>query len=532
MKVFFNAFWGGFFEKTNAVHVGFFLDLCSKIWNTECSIGSLDDSDILLETIFGDSALTAKSWKYTILFSGESRIHSNTDEYTIVLYGQRNHKNIVNCPLFVPYLYCNGYTDTLMKPPTEPLSIPKNDVLAIISNPNGTVRNQFLEMIEAHGIPITYAGHYKNNIGGNIQLEYKSKEFIEYVSQFKFIVSMENSQEDTYITEKICHGFLANTVPIYWGSPRVSDYFNTNRFLHLEAGSSHHMIYVLSKMVHCISNEHEYNRMRSNSIYANNEHWRSIDAIARDCRALLEKPNKFSKVQQIHFICNPEFEPDRYNFLMNIIKTTQMSEDKVKFVCPTYKHTITAELFSKHVRTPFRQVFLGAKRDLRKSELSLILNFLANLQDIDKNYMDGMFCIFESDIDTLPTITKVNELFDSLDKTKSNWDLVHIGSTGEDADQLWNPGFIEDMTNPTDSVRFEKRMNTRSTDSLVLSMRGVQQLLQWFIRMNDYCLPMDYYFMNLFTMNKNFNFYWSDPAYFYQRSNAKLIKSEIQGDLV
>jgi hypothetical protein len=532
MKVYFNAFWGGFFEKTNAVHVDFFLDLCSKIWKTDCSIGGLDDSDILLETIFGDSVLTAKPWKYTILFSGESRIHSNTDEYTIVLYGQRNHKNIVNCPLFVTYLYCNGYTDKLINPPTIPLSTRKNEVLAIISNPNGAVRNKFLEMIEAHGIPVTYAGHYKNNIGGNLQHEYKTKEFLDYVSQFKFIVSMENSQEDTYITEKICHGFLANTVPVYWGSPRVFDYFNTKRFLHLESGSAENMLYVLSKMVQCFSNEDQYNDILSNSIYTKNEYWRTIDAIARDCRALLEKQNPFSKVQQIQFICNPEFEPERYNFLMNIIQTTGMNQDKVKFICPTYKHTITDEQYCKHVRTPLKHAFRGyINRNLRKSELSLTLNFLANLQEIDKNYMDGMFCIFESDIDILPNIKKVNELFDSLDKTQSFWDLVHIGSTGEHVTMSWNPGYIEDITCPTDTIRLERRVDPRCTDSLAISIQGVQKLLDYFTAMNDYCLPMDYYFMNLFKMNPQFKFYWSDPAYFYQRSNKGLIKSEIQNDL-
>ena len=77
---------------------------------------------------------------------------------------------------------------------------------------------------------VTYAGRYKNNIGGLLIWDYNKPEFHNYVSQFKFIISMENTRYETGITEKITHGMLAQTIPIYWGSPRVNDYFNKDRF--------------------------------------------------------------------------------------------------------------------------------------------------------------------------------------------------------------------------------------------------------------------------------------------------------------
>jgi len=530
MKVYFNAFWSGFFEKTNSTHVGFFLDLCTKIWNTECEIGSLEDSDILVETIFGDSVLKTKSWKYSILFSGESRIYSNTDEYTIVLFGQRNHKNIVNCPLFVPYLYCNNYTETLKTcPPNN--HVARNEVLAVISNPNGAERNEFLSTLEYYGIPVTYAGHYKNNIGGNLQIEYKSKEFIEYVSQFKFIVTMENSIEDTYITEKICHGFLANTVPIYWGSKRVTDYFNKDRFLNLTSTSKEDMFLLIATISQTFLNEDMYNEIRNRPVYTDNDNWRTIDTIARDCRALLEKPNPFSNINQIHFVCNKNFEPERFDYLNTLIEKIGIDKNKVKFLSSTYKHTITSDIFDKHVRTPLCYLMHGIRRNLRKSELSLILNYLENLKDIEKNYLDGMFCIFESDIDLLPNYASIDDLFSKLKPKTKEWDLVHFASIGDDVNQRWKKGYIEDISSPSDSVRLERRFNTRCTDSHVFSMQGICKSLEWFITMDDYCLPMDYYFINLFNMNSNFKYYWSDPAYFYQRSNLKQVESMIQTDL-
>ena len=36
----------------------------------------------------------------------------------------------------------------------------------------------------------------KNNIGGHIKYDYNTPEFLNFVSQYKFIISMENSRED------------------------------------------------------------------------------------------------------------------------------------------------------------------------------------------------------------------------------------------------------------------------------------------------------------------------------------------------
>ena len=531
MRIYFNAFWSGFFEKTNGNHVDFFLDLCTKIFKTECTIGTLENSEILLETIYRDSVLKAKDWQFSILYSGESRIHPNTDEYTIVLHGMRNHKNIVNCPLFVSYLYCNNYTDRLKAPLPDKVAMPRNEVLAIISNPNGNVRNKFLQMVESTGIKVTYAGHYRNNIGGTLQPEYKTKEFLDYVSQFKFIVSMENSREDTYITEKICHGFLANTIPVYWGSPRVTDYFNKDRFFNLESGSIEEMGNIIARMLECLAEDDKYNHMRSQPVYANNQHWRTLDEIAKDCRVLLENKNTFSPINKIHFICSPEFEPARYEFLNNWITQLNINRDKVKFFCPTYKHTITDEMIWKYVRTPYQMLFPGNNRlQIRKADLSLTLNYIETLKDIEKNFLDGMFCIFESDVDLLPNHLDVGDLFTKLKEKFGSWDLVHYGSTGEDAVQMWNPNYVEDLTQPGDKVRLERQWSTRSTDTLVISMKGLHKQLSWFTNYVDYCAPIDYLFCHMIKTNKNFKFYWSDPAYFFQRSNKLLEKSNIKDE--
>jgi hypothetical protein len=112
-------------------------------------------------------------------------------------------------------------------------SVPPKNVCAVLSNGGGRERNLFMERLERF-IPIEYAGSYRTNVP-IIEDPYYTEGFRKAISEYKFVITMENSREDTYITEKITHGFVCGTVPIYWGSQRVGDYFNTDRFINVDS---------------------------------------------------------------------------------------------------------------------------------------------------------------------------------------------------------------------------------------------------------------------------------------------------------
>jgi len=229
MKLFVYGFWDGFIDKTDAVHVEFFLDLFKLVFHQDIEVGTVEESDILLETIFYEKTyLFHKQWKYSFLFSGESRLNKHYQKYSCVLYGERSHDNIINVPLFIPNIYCGNLFDKFR---TNITTMPNNNVCAIISNPLGNERNYFLHQLDKI-TKVDYGGSYKNNVPLFVDY-YNSDSFIKRVAEYKFIVSMENSRGDTYITEKILHGLLAGTIPIYWGSQRVHDYFNPKRFIYL-----------------------------------------------------------------------------------------------------------------------------------------------------------------------------------------------------------------------------------------------------------------------------------------------------------
>ncbi len=232
--VLFRGFWPSF--TPICAPAKFFLEIIRSIYPEDEVVvaKSVGEATILFESCFDGSALGWKRWHKTFLFSGESYNLPNWRDYDIVFSGESTtHPNVVPLPLFQLYLLDLGEPPPPL-PETHIKPIPEKDVLVMISNPNGQVRSRFLQALEQSNLKITYAGRYKNNIGGPFKPAFGTHEFTAFASQFKFVITMENSQQEGYITEKILQGIFAENIPIYWGSPRICEYFNKERFLLLE----------------------------------------------------------------------------------------------------------------------------------------------------------------------------------------------------------------------------------------------------------------------------------------------------------
>ncbi len=233
LKVHFHAFWPGFMEDKMQPWK-YFAEILENVYGVPVILGSEDDSDILVESVFGDSILSNKKWKNTYLYSCEAYLRSNAAEYDIILSGQATGqpKNNIACPCYRLFMHT---IPPLPEQPTQSsgIPVPKKDVICIISNPTGEVRNTFLNELDKH-FRVDYGGKYKNNIGGPVKHAFGSQEFADFISEYKFVICMENNKQDAYITEKIFHGIRANTIPVYWGGTDVEKYINPNRFIHLK----------------------------------------------------------------------------------------------------------------------------------------------------------------------------------------------------------------------------------------------------------------------------------------------------------
>ena len=68
-------------------------------------------------------------------------------------------------------------------------------------------------------------GKYKNNIGGPV----KNKK--QFLTSYKFSISIENSEGDGYLTEKIVDSFYSGTIPIFYGDYMLDEYINPKTYI-------------------------------------------------------------------------------------------------------------------------------------------------------------------------------------------------------------------------------------------------------------------------------------------------------------
>ena len=66
-----------------------------------------------------------------------------------------------------------------------------------------------------------------DSFGYNNPIEKK----ITGLKDYRFSIIIENCKEDYYFTEKLIDSFITGTIPIYWGCPSISDFFDTNGML-------------------------------------------------------------------------------------------------------------------------------------------------------------------------------------------------------------------------------------------------------------------------------------------------------------
>jgi hypothetical protein len=551
MKCFVNGFWPGFVDNTDIINYDFFKVLFAQVFNEDVVPSSnMNECDILLESVFtNDICVLAKDWKYTFLFSGEQGLNPYANHYSCILWGHRNEGNIVNCPLFVPYLHCANLMDGI-KTPAAVTSVPTKKICAIISNSNSPLRNAILEKIEKR-IPVDYFGKYKNN-QPNIQFHYKSQDFRNIIGQYKFVLSLENSRVDTYITEKITHGLLAGIIPVYWGAPRVTDYFNKDRFIEIRNTDDRTINAAIDEIERiCNAGEDGDAEFLSMANKPALKEERTIDMISHDIRNLIFA-RVYPTVDQIFLINNVEFEPERRRHLCDVFfNKLKVSPDNVTFICPTYKHTITDEMMSEMVKDTTVLELRKYGPTMRKSEISLMCNFKATLEHIVRRYTGGNFLIFESDVVPNENIDLLPAFLKKMKGVEGQWDFVHIGQGHPNFNGEIFKGpytrlngamskcpreyynireYREDITNETDEVRAIRKYYPRCTDSFLWNYSGVQKCLDFFNMQPNYYLPLDNYMADMLELTPNIKHYWSSKYFFVQGSNNGLLTSNIQND--
>ena len=95
---------------------------------------------------------------------------------------------------------------------------------ALISNCKSRFRINFINILSKYK-KVDMGGYYKNNINKIV------KNKIDFLSEYKFSIAMENSNGDGYISEKIVDSFLSGTIPIYYGDYIIDEHINPKAYI-------------------------------------------------------------------------------------------------------------------------------------------------------------------------------------------------------------------------------------------------------------------------------------------------------------
>jgi hypothetical protein len=75
-----------------------------------------------------------------------------------------------------------------------------------------------------------------SNINGMPVFKHRSPPRIEskreLLDTYQYIITPQNASEDNWFDDKISDALMAKTIPLYWGCPNISDFFNMDGILH------------------------------------------------------------------------------------------------------------------------------------------------------------------------------------------------------------------------------------------------------------------------------------------------------------
>ena len=76
------------------------------------------------------------------------------------------------------------------------------------------------------------------NINNNPTIPTLLEDKVVLFTDYQFSIIVENAKENNYISEKLVDCLIMKTIPIYYGCPNISKYYNTKGWIIIESSSS------------------------------------------------------------------------------------------------------------------------------------------------------------------------------------------------------------------------------------------------------------------------------------------------------
>ncbi|TRX41246.1 glycosyltransferase family 10 domain-containing protein [Flavobacterium restrictum] len=218
IKINFIDFWTGY-NKTN----NYFFNLLSKRYKVVID----ENPDLLFYSCFGQEYLKYKCKR--IFYTGENvrpEFLACDFAFTFDFSTKKNHYRL---PLYSLYIDTHHMLPQLEKVKTREeatkiWNAKSKFCCMVVSNPNCAKRLDFFKNLSKIK-EVDSGGKVLNNVGGRVP------DKNEFIKDYKFVISFENSEQNGYTTEKIMEPIFMDCIPIYWGNKLIDIDFNSKRFI-------------------------------------------------------------------------------------------------------------------------------------------------------------------------------------------------------------------------------------------------------------------------------------------------------------
>ena len=203
--------------------------------------------DVVFHSIFGGMKETPKYNCKMILFLGENHRPSSFKTDYSISFDPHTEKNY-RLPLWQVYLIINPMLKEKLFGPRINHKAFDNFCSFTVSNSGNSDRNNFFHHLNTYKKVKSYGRCMPNDLSlikaseNRYWRDAKYEFFLK--NTHKYAIAFENNSYPYYTTEKLMDAFLAGSMPIYRGDPKVKEDWNVNAFINANKG----LDYALNKI--------------------------------------------------------------------------------------------------------------------------------------------------------------------------------------------------------------------------------------------------------------------------------------------
>ena len=224
----------------------------------------IQEANVLIESVFSYYSLrTYKQWELSFFFSYKLVLETPEEmvnyfsKYTAIIspFGYEHPA----CASIMPFVACCPTWKSIRNQPTIS-RIPPKFCCCIVSNGSFYCRNRIFTELSKYK-SVDSLGMFQNNVGRRLSHKVGSMDYINALSQYKFVLCFERAVEGTYITDKIIHVFQSRSIPVYFGASIHKRIFNPNAYVYLEKDSTVEYESIVRRIVYLDKHDSRYLEM-------------------------------------------------------------------------------------------------------------------------------------------------------------------------------------------------------------------------------------------------------------------------------